>query len=119
MKVGVLVAVLLLPQLASAQASGFGTTHCQQFLDSNPQSDDTVKAAYVSWTQGFFAGLNMAHAGTDHIQFETPSPDQIIWYMHDYCLKNPRDMYLVGLTKMALAIASHEAANGTLKVQPH
>lgn len=96
----IVILVLSCPAVVHAQSrnqalSGAGTVSCSSYLAH--ESDPTARVMFISWTQGFLSGMNMA----DHVTAKEPfvllpDGDSIMEYLDKYCRDNPLEYPSVG-----------------------
>lgn len=96
--VGLILSVAFLPVSAFSSeeqsASGAGTMSCGEYLKH--KADTHVLNIFISWSQGFLSGMNIADRIENRQLVLLPDASSIEAYLDKYCKDNPLKNPLVG-----------------------
>ena len=85
-----IISVAWYPEVQSAESlpvDGVGTTSCGTYLEYS--TDEEFSNIYVSWTQGFLSGMNLADRIANKEFVFLPDELSIKAYLDKFCRDNP------------------------------
>ena len=89
--VGAIILACWYPQARAAESrpiDGIGTNSCGEY--SEYSLDETVSKTFVSWTQGFLSGMNLADRSANNEFVLLPDELSIRTHLDIFCRDNPR-----------------------------
>ncbi len=97
------------PEAQSAEpfpVDGAGTTSCGKYLEDI--TDDEFSTIYVSWTQGFLSGMNLADRMAKKEFVSIPDERSIKAYLDKFCRDNPLETPFEGSIHLYRELRSNQ-----------
>jgi len=79
--------------------AGVGANSCGKFI-AETKDDETFRAAYFYWAQGFLSGLNYKYGLSPEFATDLADYNALMLWVDNYCEENPLDLYGVAAIKL-------------------